>query len=717
MNLGYVIVYLNKLHNKKICLGFILILILTIISVTLNIPYYRQLLGLIFLIILPGLTLIYIFRLNGLDTAERSILVIGLSTNFWMIYGLILNKLCLSFGYESPLSGSFLVIVSSLILLVMFVSAFIYNNDSFIDISIPIKLCTKEYMFSILLIISFVLIIIGSQMLILYKNNFFLIIAILLVCATIVLINLRGEGVYAIYPIAIVVISFSLLTMYWLRSDHILGHDVHLEYYTYSMTLINGHWSILEQSTLDACLSISLLPAIFQCILDVNNDEQLFKGIYVLLCSFIPLIVFVISKKYIDVKYSFLAAVFYASHGTFIASPGSPRTNICILFVGLVVMVLIHEGLIAFQKRVLSIIFLIGIIFSHYSTAYIFFFMAAFAVIGIFIFKDYIGSYRLNYNFLVIFIVLIFLWYGQIIEAPFDLGLRFIDKTISSMSSMFIEEAKSPQIALIYGSGMEGKPIVSWILWANTWISFILIGISCVYMISDYINLMYRSNECRLDSKLLINRFDPVLVLFLMAGSILLVATLLIPQLSMGYEINRILILLFIIFAPLVPLGGIVVLSKFKINPLFLLLPVIIIAFMGETGALHSIYGVRASFIVDPYSPSNNWQLVHQTEISAIQWLATNRDISERLFSTDYHGYRKLISQGKISYNSINRIEFANHGNIHGYLFLHNHNILSGKLFSSSKRSEELEISNYENLFTSMNKLFTNGGSEIWKSN
>ena len=105
-----------KLHNKKCYVGFILILILTIISVSLNIPFYRQLLGLIFLVVLPGVTLIYIFRLKEFDAAELSVLAIGLSISFWMIYGLILNELCLFFGYTSPLSESFLVITSSIIL-------------------------------------------------------------------------------------------------------------------------------------------------------------------------------------------------------------------------------------------------------------------------------------------------------------------------------------------------------------------------------------------------------------------------------------------------------------------------------------------------------------------------------------------------------------------------------------------------------------------------
>jgi len=711
-----------KLHNKKCYVGFILILILTIISVSLNIPFYRQLLGLIFLVVLPGVTLIYIFRLKEFDAAERSVLAIGLSISFWMIYGLILNELCLFFGYTSPLSEPFLVITSSIILLVMFMLAYTTNNNNaFIKKSISLGLSTRERLFIIFLIISLILTIIGSQMLILYGNNYLLITAILLICVTIALISLNEEGFTAIYPIAITIISFSLLTMYWLRWDHILGHDVHLEYYTYFMTLQNGHWSILEQSTLDSCLSISLLPAIFQSILNVNNDEQLFKGIYVLLCSFTPLVVFLISKRYIEVKCAFLAAVFYASQATYISSPGSPRTNLCVLFIGLFVMVLIYDGLTIIQRRALLIIFLMGIIFSHYSTTYIFFFMIGFTFVGAVILRNYVQFSRLTYSFLVIFIVSVFLWYGQLIEAPFDSGLRFVDKTISSMSSMFIEEAKSPQIGLIYGSGMEERPTVAWIIWANTWISMLLIGISVAFLIINniYCILLKKSFIYSLDSRLLHNRFDIEFVLFSIAGSILLLASLLLPHLTIGYEMNRTLVLLHVFFASLFSFGGIILLSKFKIKPLYLLFPVVIIALMSATGGLYSISGVGTSLLIDPDAPSKDWQLVRQTEISATQWLAINRDASNRLFSTDYHGYRKLISQGKFSYrsSSIDRFEFTKSGHINGYLFLHNYNVIDGKLFSSDKRPEELEISDYKHVFASMNKLFTNGGSEIWKSN
>lgn len=709
---------INNLQNKKICAPFVFFLILTILSVLLDITYYRQLFALIFIIILPGLCFIYLFGLDKLGIAERSVLTIGLSIAFLIIFGLILNELCLLFGYTHPLSEYFLVIAISLVLLVVFILALILNNSAFSDISLSIKLSVKEKTFLILLVISLLLIIVGSQVLILYDNNYLLLVAIILISVTIALITLKGTENSTIYPIAITIISFSLLTMYWLRWDHILGHDVHLEYYTYYITCQHEYWSILMGSTLDSCLSISLLPAIFKSLLNVNNDEQLFKGVYALICSFTPLVVFVICKRYIQDKYAFLAGVFYASQGTFISAPGSPRTNLCVLFVGLIVMVLFLDEVTTIQKNVLSIIFLAGIIFSHYTTTYIFFFMVAFTYIGSTILKRYVQLSKLSYTFLLLFAVLIFLWFGQLTGAPFDSGVRFIDRTISTMSMMFVEEAKSPQIALLYGHGMEGKPIVSWILWVNTWASFILIGISIVYLIIDNIYHIYlkRPNIYRLNSETLINRFDVEFVLFSIASSILLAASILIPQLSTGYEISRILIIIYLFFAPLFVFGGIIVAYKLKGNPSILLLPIVIITFMGATGALHSICGVGASLLIESDSPSTDWQLVQQTEISAAQWLALNRGGSGRIFSTDYHGYRKLISQGKISYKLIDTNMFTRGGHIDGYLFLHAYNVLNGRLFSAGKRSEELEISEYGHVFSSMNKLYTSGGSEIWRS-
>ena len=98
-----------------------------------------------------------------------------------------------------------------------------------------------------------------------------------------------------LYPVVIFLISISLLLLLSLRSNHIIGMDAHTEYYFFRTTLNNLHWGAFGHSTLDACLAISLLPTIYQSILNTST-EFLYKVLHSLLYPVSPLVVYIISK-------------------------------------------------------------------------------------------------------------------------------------------------------------------------------------------------------------------------------------------------------------------------------------------------------------------------------------------------------------------------------------------------------------------------------------
>ena len=88
-----------------------------------------------------------------------------------------------------------------------------------------------------------------------------------------------------------------------LRSNHIIGVDIHAEYNLFDNTSINNHWIISKNpSTLDACVTISLLPAIYQKILNIN-PELLFKFLFILFFSISPILIYLISNKYVKKRY------------------------------------------------------------------------------------------------------------------------------------------------------------------------------------------------------------------------------------------------------------------------------------------------------------------------------------------------------------------------------------------------------------------------------
>ena len=92
--------------NKKdfILLGLVAAAIaVTDIAVLLDIPILRPASGIFFLTVLPGMFILFLFKLNKLEITERAVLTIGLSIAFLMFYGLLLNQAGLFFGHNFPL--------------------------------------------------------------------------------------------------------------------------------------------------------------------------------------------------------------------------------------------------------------------------------------------------------------------------------------------------------------------------------------------------------------------------------------------------------------------------------------------------------------------------------------------------------------------------------------------------------------------------------------
>ena len=119
--------------NKFFFLIFVF-LIATDLAILLNIPFLRQILGFIFLTILPGLLILLILKLNKMGFTEKFVLSVGLSISFLMFFGLLINNLSLSLSYET--------LLAAIPLLISF-------NLAFIALAIIGRKINKEPIFSL----------------------------------------------------------------------------------------------------------------------------------------------------------------------------------------------------------------------------------------------------------------------------------------------------------------------------------------------------------------------------------------------------------------------------------------------------------------------------------------------------------------------------------------------------------------------------------------
>jgi len=368
---------IQRLWDKKRIFGvkeyfifIITILLLTDLTILLNTPFLRQIFGFFFLTLLPGLLILQILKLNKLEYTEKFVLSVGLSISFVMFFGLLINNLLFGLGYKSPLSTVPLLICSNLATIIAILVVYLMNKNT--DFSLPnFNLSMTEKAFLIVPVLFPALSIFGMHIMNTTDNNIILMFLLFLIPIYVAFVCFSNHKFpKRLYPVVIFLISISLLLLFSLRSNHIIGRDTHAEYYLFQTTLSNLHWDIFGHSSLDACFSISLLPTIYQLISNLPS-EILFKILYSLIYSISPLVIYIISKKYVGELCGFLASCFFMFQVIFLFTASHARANLAILFFALAMLALFSDKIEPVKKRILFIVFMASCTVSHYSTTYI----------------------------------------------------------------------------------------------------------------------------------------------------------------------------------------------------------------------------------------------------------------------------------------------------------------------------------------------------------
>ena len=734
-----------EFRSKQLVGFIILVLILTNLSILLNISVLRQAFGFLFLTLVPGLLILQILKLNKIELTERLVLSVGLSISFLMFFGLMINNLSLSLGYLTPLSTISLLITFNLAAISLILIAYRMNKNAVFSLP-DFNLSTSEKAFLIVPILFPALSIFGMHVMNTIDNNIILMLLLFLIPIYVIFVCFFNHKFpKRLYPIVICLISISLLLILMLRFPHIFGRDVHIEYYYFQTTLDNLHWKVVGYSALDACLSISLLPAIFQSIMNVNAQEYLFKGVYVSICSFGPLAIYILSKKYIDEIYAFLASFFFMSQLAFLSVAGSPRTNLAIFFVALAVMVFFSDKIDPLKRRFLFIVFILSVAVSHYSTTYIFFFILLGAFAGIEILsKKFTFKKGVSLTIVILFFAFIFFWYSQVTETAFNAGVNFIGNTIENLNRFFLEESRASGIERLYGQGLT-YPILSRVNLVVTWCTFILIGIGVLSMIIRYKEMMNISNVKVKKPDFLKTKFEMEYLAIVLGCAGVSVLVIALPYVSVGYQLERTYSLAAIILSCCFVIGGMTLSKHFfffvkrkpvlkekqksltknvsqqpqnglQVRAYLIILLILMPYFLFTTGAMYQLWGAPVSITLNSGGEKYEREYLHDQESCGAKWLKDYGELDRlRKLHTDSIGEWKLISQGGFSPFSIDSRSFFKHKNIRGYIYLSYFNIVN-KTFTTGYGLDKniFNVSDYADMFIGKNKIYDNRGSEVW---
>lgn len=722
----------RALGAKEFFLFIVIFLVVTGLAILLDVPILRPVLGFLFFTIIPGLLILYVLKLNKLGLTEKIVLSVGLSISFLMFFGLFIDSVYPLFGYTTPLSTNSLLVSFSIILLILAIAAYLRNRTtSFAKLS-HFKLSTGEKA-SLLLPAFFPLLsILGIHIMNTTDNNIMLIALLFLIPAYAVLIAVRRRNIpERVYPLIIFVCGLSLLLIWALRSNHIVtGADTEQEFYLFNLVADGRRWQIFGGAgPLSSSLSISLLPAILQSLCGMS-PEIVFRLFYPLLFSILPLVIYVIAKKYTGSFYAFIACLTFISFYGFWAS--NFRVNTAIIFFALTIMVLFHNKIPALAKNLLFIIFVASTIVSHYSTTYIFFLLLLLMWIGMQVllrlnfYRNRVASLlknpvsKVTAAELGLFFVLLFFWYGQITGAAFGAGVGFVRGTLLNLHKFFDLEA-SPQIVHhAVGAGYRGTPAS--IEFVFSWLVILFIAIGVLATTLRYINgnvsaFASTSGSNQQDSPPA--KLDPEYLLLGIGACAILAFSVSLPWVAAGYDLFRTYFQMTVLLPVFFVFGGITISKYIKLRPCYLLLIVLVPYFMSTTGTMYQIFGVPRSPVLNSEGNQYNDIIIQTQEYYSARWLGEHAVVDNlNKVYTDHPGWTRVITYGLINpYHVDNSSLTTPATNVDGYIFLRYYAVVHRRFMSQphAGRWERHDIVEFQDKFVGKGKIYTNGGSEVWK--
>ena len=333
-------------------------------------PILRQFIGFIYLTFVPGVLLLRLLRLKQISFTEKSMFTVALSLVTLMLSGFFINELGVFF-VEKPISTIPLFCMIFLIVSILLIVCYIREkntiyNPSFITLNYnmaPIMI----YLFVILFSILF-----GTYVVNYYHSNIFLLFAVLLIASIVFLICFDKFIPETMYPLIIFVLSISLLYHNSLISSTLYGYDIHQEYYDSNLVKILGTWNPDIPRNINAMLSIVMIAPIYSEICDLNLT-YVFKIVYPFLYSFTPLGIYLIYRKQVNnPKIAFFSIFYFMSvYPYYTEMLALARQEIAELFLVLIVLVMI-SNYEAPKKKLLYIVFSLGLVISHYGLSYLF---------------------------------------------------------------------------------------------------------------------------------------------------------------------------------------------------------------------------------------------------------------------------------------------------------------------------------------------------------
>ena len=669
----------------------------------LQIPIIRQLIGFIYISFIPGIIILRILKLHKLGNIETLLYSVGLSIALLMFTGFLMNMFYPLLGIFKPISLIPLIITMSAVVSILCVLSYMrdkeFNDPSYIELEVALSspvlfLCTLPF-----------LAVFGTYLVNFYQNNILLMFLIVVISLIVILIGFDKFIPTKLYPLAVFVIAISLLFHNALISMYIWGWDIHVEYYIANLVITNSIWNSTIYSNVNAMLSIVMLAPIFSAITDMNLT-WVFKIIYPLLFSLVPLGLYRVFQKQTDDKIAFFSVFFFMSFLVFyVEMLQLARQQIAELFLVLMILLLIDKNMNKVKRSLLLIVFAFSLGVSHYGLSYIF--MASLIVIwAISYFYEQCQNKNVTFDitmsFVLLFITFVISWYMYISSSS---SLNSIIHIGNHIAHSFFTDFLNPEFA-------QGAAII------------LQKSASPLHDVGKYLHLITQFFIGIGIFTLILNRsklaFEKEYAAFSVVNFMILLFGIAVPFFASSLNTSRLYQIALIFLAPFCVIGGITFFNwvigmgrSIKIDQYKDHWPKIVSIFL----VIFMLFNSGWMYEVAKDSPTSislsaiDYPVFNEQEVISAKWL---NNVKVGMIYADY--FRWLLPNS-LEWGTVATIsDDINKMKLNSYIYLGTFNIWEEKVLISHKKglNRIREYINSTNMTSHRNKIYDNNGSDVY---
>jgi uncharacterized membrane protein len=714
--------------------------------------------GLFAYLVVPGLMIQVAFRRRLRLTLEVFLYGSGLSLAFWMLGGLALDVALPVLGDAHPLSTTAMLGMYLISMVALAGKAWWSGADSVVDAPLPMISGWANIVLTLSLAGLPIMSLLGSSLL--NKDGSGiptkLMIGLMALLVAFVAFNAKRIEPMLYAPL---VFSFgaSLLLMYSMRSYHILGWDVSDELRVYTTTLQNQRWrpSYYPGQPYNACLSITILPTILEQLMHVPF-EYVYKFVFQVIFAVFPLGVYSIGRRFLTSELALIASLLFCAQTWFFEQmPAVVRQEIAMIFFILIVLLLVDDALTKRGRRLLIYTFVVCLIVSHYSTAYVWLLLALLAYMPLLAYRLTTHhrrgqvSTRLSAVLIAFTVLAMFLW-----QEP---ATHTIDhaETVASTGSGTLADAFSPSVlkegiqqAFLPPASVNTTTIVRRA--ERTAVAERTGPASHYYPPSSYSTYQVHSVNDTEDARdyfpsivsraltllayllkaLVENLMTLVGIVFLVvamirrrrwaipdfvflsvAAYLVILAELLLPYLQQNYNLTRLYLQMFSILAIPSVLGFSRVLRRYGRWATPVIGVVIGVILVSRTGLLDQFTGGPLRITMSQPQGTFDTFYVYDSEVYAARWLALNRDIHDPVYADSVADLRLEAYANLDAYQALFPATLSRSG----YVYEVEANVTRGHAFYSFEN--DTLVYNYPQAFLNANKdlIYNAGTSRVYK--